>query len=161
MTPKKELRLAYALAIILFVVGVLSYAISAFSAKPPDSPIRLMFKGVAGKVLFDHKTHTQDAGYGISCSECHHHPGEEEEDSEEGEDTGKDVDPEEDEAAIRACGDCHLVTVKEDTLPESCAECHEADEIEDSEVIKRVDAFHSQCINCHKEIVFRFSKTPS
>jgi len=151
MTPKKELRLAYALAIILFVVGVLSYAISAFSAKPPDSPIRLMFKGVAGKVLFDHKTHTQDAGYGISCSECHHHPGEEEEDSEEGEDTGKDVDPEEDEAAIRACGDCHLVTVKEDTLPESCAECHEADEIEDSEVIKRVDAFHSQCINCHKE----------
>ena len=156
MTPKKELRLAYALAIILFVVGVLSYAIAAFSAKTPDSPIRLMFKGVAGKVLFDHKTHTQDAGYGISCGECHHHPGEDEdsgedEDPGEDEDSGEDEDPGGNEDAIRACGDCHLFTEKEDTLPESCAECHEADEIEDSEVIKRVDAFHSQCINCHKE----------
>jgi len=131
MTPKKELRLAYALAIILFVVGVLSYAISAFSAKTPDSPIRLMFKGVAGKVLFDHKTHTQDSGYGIACGECHHHP-------------------EEDETALRACGDCHNLP-ETGTLPPACAECHEADEIEDSEVIKRVDAFHSQCINCHKE----------
>ncbi len=143
MTPKKELRLAYALAIILFVVGVLSYAIAAFSAKTPDSPMRLMFKGVAGKVLFDHKTHTQDAGYGISCGECHHHPGEEE-------DSGENEDPEEDEAALRACGDCHNFSETE-ALPPACAECHEADEIEDSEVIKRVDAFHSQCINCHKE----------
>jgi Zn finger protein HypA/HybF involved in hydrogenase expression len=91
MTSKKELRLAYALAIILFVVGVLSYAIAAFSAKTPESPMRLMFKGVAGKVLFDHKTHTGDAGYGISCGQCHHHP-------------------EEDEAALRACGDCHSLT---------------------------------------------------
>jgi hypothetical protein len=132
MTPNKELRLAYALAIILFIVGVLSYAIAAFSAKTPDSPMRLMFKGVAGKVLFDHKTHTQEAGYGISCGECHHHPGE-------------------DEAAFRACGDCHSFTEKEDTLPKACAECHEADEIEDSEIKKRVDAFHLQCINCHKE----------
>ena len=132
MTAKKELRLAYALAIILFVVVVLSYAISAFSAKTPDSPMRLMFKGVAGKVLFDHKTHTQDAGYGISCGECHHHP-------------------EEDEAGLRACGDCHNFSETSGALPPSCAECHEADEIEDSEVIKRVDAFHSQCINCHKE----------
>jgi class III cytochrome C family protein len=132
MTSKKELRLAYALAIILFVVGVLSYAIAAFSAKTPESPMRLMFKGVAGKVLFDHKTHTGDAGYGISCGQCHHHP-------------------EEDEAALRACGDCHSLTGKEDTFPEACAECHESDEIEDSKITKRVDAFHSQCINCHKE----------
>jgi hypothetical protein len=132
MAPKQELRMAYALAIILFVVGVLSYAITAFSAKTPDSPMRLMFKGVAGKVLFDHKTHTKDSGYGISCDKCHHHPGE-------------------DEAAIRACGDCHSFTAKEDTLPRACAECHEADEIEDSEIKKRADAFHLQCINCHKE----------
>jgi len=132
MTPKKELRLAYTLAIVLFIVGVLSYAITAFSAKTPDSPTRLMFKGMAGKVLFDHKTHTQEDGYGISCGECHHHPGE-------------------DEAAIRACGDCHRFTEKENTLPGACAECHEADEIEDSEIKKRADAFHLQCINCHKE----------
>ncbi len=132
MTPKQELRLAYALAIILFVVGVLSYAMTAFSAKTPDSPMRLMFKGMAGKVLFTHKTHTEDSGYGIACQECHHHP-------------------EEDEADFRACVDCHPLTEKEDGLPESCTECHEADEIEDSENIIRVDAFHLQCINCHKE----------
>jgi hypothetical protein len=132
MTPRQELRLAYTVAIILFIVGVLSYAITAFSAKTPDSPIRIMFKGVAGKVLFDHKTHTEDAGYGIACQECHHHP-------------------EEDEADFRACVDCHPLTEKEDGLPESCADCHEADEIEDSETTKRVDAFHMQCINCHKE----------
>ena len=55
MTSKKELKLAYALAIILLIVGVLSYA--AFSEKVPEEPIRLMFKCVAGKVLFDHKIH--------------------------------------------------------------------------------------------------------
>jgi hypothetical protein len=132
MTPKQELRLAYTLAIILFAVGVLSYAFAAFSAKIPDTPMRLMFKGVAGKVLFDHKTHTEDAGYGIACGECHHHP-------------------EEDEAANRACGDCHNLAEKEDALPEACGDCHEADEIEDSKIIQRVDAFHLQCINCHKE----------
>ncbi len=135
MTPKQELRMAYALGIILLVVGVLSYAITAFSAKTPDTPMRLMFKGVAGKVLFDHKTHTVDDGYGISCGECHHHPEE----------------PEEDESANRACGDCHNFSEISETLPSSCGDCHEEDEIEDSEVIKRVDAFHLQCINCHKE----------
>ncbi|MBT8356986.1 MAG: cytochrome c family protein [Deltaproteobacteria bacterium] len=132
MTSKQELRLAYALAVILFVVGVLSYAMTAFSAKTPDIPMRLMFKGVAGKVLFDHKTHTEDAGYGIACVECHHHPEEGEED-------------------YRACVDCHSLAEKEDALPEACGDCHEADEIEDSEITKRVDAFHMQCINCHKE----------
>jgi len=132
MTSKKELQIAYSLAIILFIVRVLSYAFAAFSAKAPELPIRLMFKGVAGKVLFDHKIHTEDAGYAISCGECHHHPGE-------------------DEAAIRACGDCHNFSEKSEALPPTCAECHEADDIEDSEVIKRVDAFHSQCIGCHKE----------
>jgi len=134
MTPKQELRLAYALATILFVVGVLSYAMTAFSAKTPDSPMRLMFKGMAGKVLFTHKTHTEDSGYGIACGECHHHP-----------------EDKEDETEVRACGDCHSLAEKEDALPEACADCHEADEIEDSEITKRVDAFHFQCINCHKE----------
>ncbi|MGD2009937.1 MAG: hypothetical protein PVI76_02510, partial [Desulfobacterales bacterium] len=70
----KELQLAYRLAITLFVVGVAGYAYTAFSAKPPGEPIRVMYKTTAGKVLFDHKTHSADAGYGISCYDCHHHP---------------------------------------------------------------------------------------
>nr|MBL0699426.1 cytochrome C [Desulfobacterales bacterium] len=56
MTSKKELLLALILTLVLLVVGVISYA--AFPAKAPDQPVRLMFKGVAGKVLFTHKMHT-------------------------------------------------------------------------------------------------------
>ena len=129
MTSKKELQLAYGLVIVLFVVGVLSYA--AFSAKTPDQPVRLMFKSVAGKVLFDHKTHTDDSGYGISCQDCHHHP-------------------EEDETDFMACGECHSLPPEGETLSMSCADCHEPDEIEGTEMIKKGDAFHSQCIDCHK-----------
>jgi hypothetical protein len=52
---------------------------------------------------------------------------------------------------LRACGDCHDLPVEKDLFPESCSECHEEDEIEDSEVPKKGDAFHSQCIGCHQE----------
>jgi hypothetical protein len=112
MKSNKELQIAYGLAIILLVVGVLSY--SAFSAKTPEQPVRLMFKCVAGKVLFDHKTHTAESGYSISCSDGHH-------DLEEGE-----------------------------TKPQACGECHEA-KSQDEDMPSRSDAFHSQCIDCHKE----------
>ena len=111
MTPQKELKLAYGLAIILLIVGVLSYV--AFSAKTPSQPVRIMFKSVGGKVLFDHKTHTSDSGYGLSCTDCHHN-------LEEG-----------------------------DVNPQGCGECHEA-ESEDPDVPKKSDAFHRQCIECHK-----------
>ncbi len=112
MTPQKELRLVYGLAIILLVVGVLSYA--AFPAKAPEQPVRLMFKCLAGKVLFDHETHIAESGYGISCSDCHHNL-------------------EEDETDPQACGECHE--------PES----------QDEDMPSRSDAFHTQCIDCHKE----------
>jgi hypothetical protein len=130
MTSKKELQLAYGLIIVLFIVGVLSYA--AFSVKTPDQPVRLMFKSVAGRVLFDHKTHTDDSGYGISCKDCHHHP-------------------EEDETDFRACGDCHSALPEGETFPEACTDCHGLDEIEGTEMMKKADAFHSQCIDCHKD----------
>jgi hypothetical protein len=51
MVLKKELQMAYGLAIVLFIVGVISYA--AFPAKTPDRPVRLMFQSIAGNVLFD------------------------------------------------------------------------------------------------------------
>ena len=113
MKSNKELQIAYGLAIILLVVGILSY--TAFSAKAPEQPVRLMFKCVAGKILFDHKTHTVESGYGISCSDCHHN-------LEEGE-----------------------------TNPQACGECHEP-ESQDEDVLSRADAFHTQCIDCHKEV---------
>jgi len=131
MTPKKELQLAYGMVIILLVVGFLSY--TAFPAKTPEEPVRIMYKVVAGKVLFDHKTHTSDTGYGISCKDCHHHPESDE------------------EAALMACGDCHQAPKEGAQVPQSCSDCHEPDEIEDAEMSKTSDAFHSQCESCHQD----------
>ena len=133
MSSKKDLQLAYGLAIVLFVVGVVSYAYTAFSAKPPDEPVRIMFNSVAGKVLFSHKMHTVASGYGAACLDCHHHY-------------------EEDEESMRACGDCHQILAEEGAVPESCLDCHEIEDIEDTEITKKGDAFHDQCINCHQDI---------
>jgi len=112
MVSKKELQTAYGLAIVLFIVGVVSYA--AFPAKTPEQPVRLMFHSIAGNVLFDHKTHTSPFGYGLSCRDCHHT-------LEEGE-----------------------------TEASACIQCHES-ESDDPDVPKRGDAFHKQCIDCHKQ----------
>ena len=107
MKSNKELQIAYGLAIILLVVGVLSY--TAFSAKAPEQPVRLMFKCVAGKILFDHKTHTDESGYSISCGECHEAKSEDE-----------DM-PSRSDAFHSQCIDCH----KEGGAgPEKCASCH-------------------------------------
>jgi len=134
MTPKREMQLAYILIIVLLFVGVISYA--AFPAKTPDEPIRLMYKTVAGKVLFDHKTHSADSGYGLACAECHHHPEE----------------PEEGQTANISCGICHQTLEKDQKYPESCLDCHEAEDLEESEMTKKSDAFHSQCESCHQEV---------
>ena len=130
MTPQKELKLAYSLAIILLIVGFISFA--AFPAKTPDEAIRLMYKTVAGKVLFDHKTHSAETGYALACQDCHHHP----------------EDP---EAAFQPCGYCHQIPAEGEALPTTCNDCHEPDEIEDAEISKRSDAFHFQCESCHQE----------
>ena len=113
MFSKKELALAYGVAVCLLVIGVISYA--AFPLKSPENPLRLMFDVAAGNVLFNHKVHTVVEGYGLSCGDCHH-------------------------------------TLAEDEYADaqSCSECHELDE-GDEEVPKRADAFHLQCIGCHKD----------
>ena len=54
MFSKKELQLVYGLAVVLLIVGVISFA--AFSAQTPTrEPVRMMFQVAAGNVLFDHK----------------------------------------------------------------------------------------------------------
>ena len=131
MDSKKELRTAFMMAGILLVVGLVCYAAS--SAKVPEGdPVRMMFHTNAGSVLFQHELHTVPSGYGVSCNDCHHHP-------------------QEDESAVRACGDCHgnEEGVSEAAL-QVCVECHDQDEVEDSEMLKRSDAIHEQCGGCHK-----------
>jgi hypothetical protein len=130
MTPQNKLKVVYGIVIYLLFVGVLCYA--AFPVNPPEEPVRLMFKVTAGKVLYDHQTHTSESGYGLSCWDCHHHP----------------MD---DDSALIACGACHFTTDGEVLPPEVCNDCHDPDEIEDTELIKRSEAFHQGCIGCHEE----------
>jgi hypothetical protein len=131
MAPKNELNIAYGMVVILLVLGILSY--TAFSAKPPDEPIRIMFQSTAGKVLFTHQTHSSEVGYGVACRTCHHHL------------------EEDDESANQPCAYCHAIEEGSVVETEGCLECHEADEIEDTEMPVPAEVFHEQCITCHME----------
>ena len=113
MDLKSEKNIAYLLAFILLVVGVICYA--AFPEEIPEEPIRIMLKATAGKVLFDHRGHASEDGYGFDCIDCH-----------------------------------HAYEEDEGTKPVTCSECHETDG-EDEDMLKRSDAFHSQCIGCHED----------
>lgn len=46
-----------------------------------------------------------------------------------------------------SCSDCHH-NIEDDEIY-SCKECHEA--TGDEDMLGRTDAFHSQCIGCHKD----------
>ena len=145
MTAKKELQLMLIIAGVFLIVGAVCYA--AFPVQAPETPVRIMFDGgLTGKVLFDHKQHAGESGYGIACLDCHHHPPEEHENP-------------------SACRSCHLTKKDSDELSPDCIDCHlkeghegsEAkseltfEDIEDTEVAIRKDAYHDQCGGCHQE----------
>ncbi len=128
MSSKKELKLAYGIAVVLLVVGVFCY--TGFSdTKASEEPLRVMFKNPAGNVLFGHEEHAAD--YGFSCYACHHHP----EESGEG-------------PVVTTCGACHNLP-KDGSLPVACLDCHEEDEVDLVGVPDRTESFHVQCIECH------------
>ena len=131
MTTPNQLKVALYVAIGLFLAGFISYA--AFPPQKPPVPIRIMFGGAAGNVLFSHQIHASDTGYGISCYDCHHHF------------------PVEDISEVSGCGACHLHPERDAPDDHTCYDCHEADEVEPEESPKRADAFHDQCIQCHQE----------
>ena len=106
MFSKFELKLAYGIAIALLVVSVIAYA-----ARPPlrteREPIRLLFEVAAGDVIFDHKTHTADTGYGISCGDCHHTLAEDE------------------YADAQSCSECHDPDEGDEELPKRADAFHQ------------------------------------
>jgi hypothetical protein len=111
MDSKKEKTVAYVVAGILLLVAAVCYA--AYPAKAPEQPIRLMLKNIAGNVLFDHKEHTSEKGYGLKCTECHH-----------------DMDKEGQKAT--PCGECHkaqegegMGPLRSDAFHKQCKGCHE------------------------------------
>lgn len=108
MEVKTERMIAYSLAAILLVVGVICY--TAFAKKAPEQPIRIMFKNTGGNVLFDHKEHLSESGYGLSCADCHH-----------------DLENEGDKPA--SCGECHTADSddapkRSDAFHAQCKGCH-------------------------------------
>jgi len=125
MELRKERIIAYWIAIVLFVVGVVCYA--AFPQKTPEEPLRIMLENTGGNVLFDHKEHASEDGYGIECDSCHHN-------------LRKVVNDQ--------YGSTTWAYRQEGDKPQTCGECHLV-EAEDS--LKRSDAFHKQCKGCHEE----------
>ncbi len=112
MKQRTEKSLAYCIAAILFVVGIVSYA--AFPERKPEEPIRIMLQSTAGKVLFSHKGHTSEDGYGLDCTDCHHAW---EEDSGE---------------KPLSCTECHEIDSEDpikrsEALHQQCIGCHEDD----------------------------------
>jgi hypothetical protein len=110
MKSRMEKRVAFSLGGLLLVVGLLCYG--AFYPDPPEDPVRIVFKSTTGNVIFGHKEHASQEGYGFDCIECHH--------------TMEDTE----------------------TKPEACGECHY---IDSEDILKRSEAFHTQCIGCHEE----------
>jgi class III cytochrome C family protein len=64
---KKGKVLASVVMAVMLVVGVAGYTMVQ---KTPETPIRLLYKTNAGKVIFDHKVHSEQ--YDLDCSDCHH-----------------------------------------------------------------------------------------
>jgi len=140
MISEKQLKLGKWITVILLAIGAFSYILSSYSTKAQNNePVRILYKTPGGKVLFDHKTHTSEMKYGLSCTDCHHHPQDEEE-------------------AIRSCNDCHLYPDKATAVHPTCMDCHDQEEVEGVETNKQVDSTHSrgECIKCHQE----FGKGP-
>jgi hypothetical protein len=109
MAAVKQLKTAYILAGTLFLVGAITYA--AYPDKSPEQPIRMVLRNIGGNVLFDHKKHSVEDGYGIACKDCHH-------------------DMEDEKSKATACGECHKPAGEEalrraDAFHKNCQGCHE------------------------------------
>lgn len=111
MFSRKELNVVYAGTLILLLLAVVSYA--AFPSRPSRPPLRIAFQNVAGKVMFDHGRHHLDAGYGITCGDCHH-----------------TLSPDEYDQA-GSCTECHSVEEgddqmlkRADAIHQQCIGCH-------------------------------------
>lgn len=130
----KKVPTAKWIAFVLLVLGIIGYLFSAYTSKATDQPVRVIYETPSGKVLFDHKAHIDKTKYGLSCTDCHHHPDDEE------------------EAINYSCNDCH-VTDTDQSNNQICLDCHEQADIEGVEINNQVEPTHTrgECIQCHRE----------
>jgi len=127
MDSKTEKLTAYCIAIILFIVGMVCYAVSDTT---PDIPVRIMFEGGnGGSVLFDHMEHYSAEAYGFDCIDCHHYFEEDYQDKPE------------------SCIECHELDSDDEEMPKrsdafhsQCIGCHEDD---------GTAPLEKECSGCH------------
>ena len=167
MSSKKELLIAFLVAGICLVVGVVCYGM--LPEKTPETPIRLFFPGVGGNVLFGHQTHASDPKYGLDCQDCHHDYKEVLDASGKPEACGlchtKDSeyvpalgpkgmfnhDAHSGDYGL-SCNDCHHNYTEGDTSgPDPCTACH-LPGMGDEDMPGEKAAFHQQCIGCHENL---------
>jgi len=130
-------------AVALCAVAMIGYS------QPPKAqevPPRVLLDNNGGRVIFTHAAHAQD--YGYECADCHH-------DGVEG-------------ARPLPCGSCHPAAFDENfkanhakAFPsrDYCGRCHDTDPVpgmpaedrpDPDMLLTRSDAFHGQCMGCHK-----------
>jgi len=122
MRPENERKLAVILGLVLLAAAALCYTVLKPDA--PEEPIRMLFKGSAGDVLFTHQTHVNE--YDTDCASCHHNL-----------DDGDEV---------YTCSECHEPGASEDddvmgrtdALHAKCIDCHE-----------EMGAGPTECASCH------------
>lgn len=130
---------------VLLVGALIGYVMPTADAA---APARVVLDNSGGRVIFTHAVHADD--YGYECADCHH-------------------DGVEDENATPiSCGSCHPKSFDEEYAKnhqkmfpseEYCLRCHDEDPAsgvtEDTRpdkdmMLTRADAFHGQCMDCHK-----------
>ncbi|MDY6845181.1 MAG: cytochrome c3 family protein, partial [Thermodesulfobacteriota bacterium] len=93
----------------MLFIGIIGYS---WVQEEPEVPVRILYKTNAGKVLFDHKTHTTGKNYASECVDCHH-------------------EYEEGEELPVSCAECHEREAEElnraAVLHSQCKSCHEAE----------------------------------
>ncbi len=129
MNSNNQKMMAYALTIILFVVGITCYA--AFPEKSPNKPKRIMFQNSGGNVLFNHQTHYSQDEYGYECIDCHH----------EWDDSYGDPPV--------SCSECH--EPRSDKKEADSDEGPQSKCGDSGDDLNRTDVIHNQCWGCHEE----------
>jgi len=103
---KKEQLVAYWIAGIFFVVGVVCYA--AFPEKTPEQPVRIMFKSTGLACTDCHHDIEEEGEVPSACGECHMSDSEEDA-------------PKKSDALHSQCIGCHE---EAGGGPAKCDECH-------------------------------------
>ena len=120
MRPENERKLAVGLGLVLLVVAAVCYIMLSPAAS--DEPVRLLFDGSAGDVLFTNQVHAQD--YDRDCASCHHNldDGDAVYSCRECHDEGGDAEDYPTTDAMHSqCISCHE---EEGAGPVDCASCH-------------------------------------